>query len=169
MSGTKLVGKLWSCETISVVNLMFIGPCIILVAGPGGSSVLILLAGCQQTCMTYTSAVCTVKNCWWWTGELSETCESFIPKNKFEKSVHLVDFITRTCVVSARAAVRYVIRHRHSVPSVPSLQALQFPRNNCRGKGMNERNKASKKWRSKIFRLTIPFMNWRLPSAGTSP
>jgi len=31
-------------------------------AGSGGS-VLILLASCQQTCMTYTIAVCTVKNC----------------------------------------------------------------------------------------------------------
>jgi len=27
-------------------------------------SVLILLASCQQTCMTYTIAVCTVKNSW---------------------------------------------------------------------------------------------------------
>jgi len=26
-------------------------------------SVLILLASCQQTCMTYTIAVCAVKNC----------------------------------------------------------------------------------------------------------
>jgi len=24
--------------------------------------------------MTYTIAVCTVKNSWWWTKELSETC-----------------------------------------------------------------------------------------------
>ena len=29
---------------------------------------------CQQTCMTYTIAVCTVKNSRWWTEELSETC-----------------------------------------------------------------------------------------------
>ena len=28
----------------------------------GTGSVLILLASCQQTCMTYTTAVCTVKN-----------------------------------------------------------------------------------------------------------
>jgi len=28
----------------------------------------------QQTCMIYTIAVCTVKNSWWWTEELSETC-----------------------------------------------------------------------------------------------
>jgi len=33
-----------------------------------------LRACCQQTCMTYTIAVCTVKNSWWWTEELSETC-----------------------------------------------------------------------------------------------
>jgi len=28
----------------------------------------------MYNCMTYTTAVCTVKNCWWWTEELSETC-----------------------------------------------------------------------------------------------
>ena len=33
-----------------------------------------LRASCQQTCMTYAIDVCTVKNSWWWTGELSETC-----------------------------------------------------------------------------------------------
>ena len=38
------------------------------------SYILILLASCQQTCMTYTIAVCTVKNSWWRTEELSETC-----------------------------------------------------------------------------------------------
>jgi len=27
-----------------------------------------------KTCITYTIAVCTVKNSWWWTEELSETC-----------------------------------------------------------------------------------------------
>ena len=37
-------------------------------------SILILLASCQQTCMTYTIAVCTVKNSWWWKEELSKTC-----------------------------------------------------------------------------------------------
>jgi hypothetical protein len=39
------------------------------------SSILILLLeSCLQTCMTYTIAVCTVKNSLWWTEELSETC-----------------------------------------------------------------------------------------------
>ena len=58
------------------------------------SSVLILLASCQQTCMTYTIAVCAVKNSWWWTEELSETCRVLFQK-KFEKLVHLVGFIIR--------------------------------------------------------------------------
>jgi len=31
-------------------------------------------SSCQQTCMTYTIAVCTAKNSRWWTEELSETC-----------------------------------------------------------------------------------------------
>jgi hypothetical protein len=35
---------------------------------------LLLLTSCQQTCMTYTIAVYTVRNFWWWTEELSETC-----------------------------------------------------------------------------------------------
>jgi len=30
--------------------------------GRNCSSILILLASCQQTCLTYTIAVCTVKN-----------------------------------------------------------------------------------------------------------
>jgi len=48
----------------------------------------------QKTCMTYTIAVCTVKNSVWWTEELSETLE-FYSKNEFEKLVHLVAFIIR--------------------------------------------------------------------------
>jgi len=58
-------------------------------------NVLILLASCQQTCMTYTIAVCTMKNSWWWTEELSETSRVLFQKNKFEKLMHLVGFITR--------------------------------------------------------------------------
>jgi hypothetical protein len=40
----------------------------------GSAWILILLASCQQTCMTNTIAACTVKNSWWRTGELPETC-----------------------------------------------------------------------------------------------
>jgi len=38
-----------------------------------------IIASCQQTRMTYTIAVRTVKNSWWWTEELFETCRiSFV-------------------------------------------------------------------------------------------
>ena len=61
-----------------------------------GCNILIPLASCQQTCMTYTIAVCTVLNSWWWTEDLSEICRVLF-QNKFEKLVHLVDFIIRIC------------------------------------------------------------------------
>ena len=57
-------------------------------------SVLILLASCQQTCTTYTIAVCTVKTL----DDGQRNCPKhveFYSKNKFEKSVHLVGFIIR--------------------------------------------------------------------------
>jgi len=38
------------------------------------------LASCQQTCMTYTIAVCTVLDFWRWTEELSETCRVLFQK-----------------------------------------------------------------------------------------
>jgi len=60
-----------------------------------GQNVLILLASCQQTRMTYTIAVCTVKNSWWWTEELGKHVE-FYSKNKFEILVHLFGFIIRS-------------------------------------------------------------------------
>ena len=96
-----------------------------------GRNILILLASCQQNCLTYTVAVCTVKNSWWWTEELPETCSKpvwhipllcvqwknpdagqkncpkyveFYSKNKFEKLFLLVDFDIRTTLI------RYVLR-----------------------------------------------------------
>jgi len=44
------------------------------------------LASCQQTCMTYTIAVCTVENSWWWTEELSETYRVLFQKWSWEIS-----------------------------------------------------------------------------------
>jgi len=69
------------------------------------SSVLILLASCQQTCMTYTTAVCTVKNSWCWTEELSETCRAFISvfnqldaKNLFHNKLYFMPLhVSSTC------------------------------------------------------------------------
>ena len=63
-------------------------------------SILILLASCLQTCMTFTTAVCTVKN------RGQRNCPQhveFTHKNKFEKLVHLVWFIIRNssrCMVT---------------------------------------------------------------------
>jgi len=48
--------------------------------------ILILLTSCQQTCMMYTIAVCTVKNSWWWTKELFETCRVLFQKSIWEIS-----------------------------------------------------------------------------------
>jgi len=42
--------------------------------------------------MTYTIVVCTAKNSWWWTEELSETCRVSL-QNKFEKLEHLVELL----------------------------------------------------------------------------
>ena len=55
-------------------------------SGRNCSSVLILLASCHQTCMQYTIAVCTVKNSWWWTEELSETNRVLFQKQIWEIS-----------------------------------------------------------------------------------
>ena len=67
------------------------------------SSILILLASCQQTCMTYTIAVCTVKKKTPDDGK--RNCPKhveFPSKNKFEKLMHLVGFIIRHSHVAGR-------------------------------------------------------------------
>jgi len=64
-------------------------------SGRNCSSVLFLLASCQQTCMTYTTAVCTVKKT---PDDGQRKCPKraeIYSKNKFEKLVHLVGFIIR--------------------------------------------------------------------------
>ena len=38
------------------------------------TNILVVLESCNQTCMTYTSAECTVENSWWWAEKLPETC-----------------------------------------------------------------------------------------------
>ena len=59
------------------------------------SSVLILLASCQQTCMTYTIAVCTVKKTPYDGQRNCPKHVEFYSKNKFAKLVLLVGFIIR--------------------------------------------------------------------------
>ena len=57
-------------------------------------SILILLTSCQQTCMTYTTAVCTVKTA----DDGQRNCLKHVEfhfKNKFETLVHLVGISIR--------------------------------------------------------------------------
>jgi hypothetical protein len=78
------------------------------------------LASCQQTCMTCTIAVCTVKNSWWWAEELSETCRiSF--QNKFEKFVHLVGFIIR----NQKEVGQYHVCPESTCPSTTSYSQIK--------------------------------------------
>jgi len=59
------------------------------------SSILILLTSNQQTCITFTIAVCTVKT----PDDGQRNCPKHVDfhfKNKFEKLVHLVGFIIRS-------------------------------------------------------------------------
>ena len=72
-----------------------------------------LLARWEQTCMTYTIAVCTVKNSWWWTEELSETCVEFYSKNKFEKLMQLVGFIIRIYRDTRSPERQFIAIHGH--------------------------------------------------------
>jgi len=98
-------------------------------SGRNCSSVLILLASCQQTCMTYTIAVCTVKNSCWWTENCPKHAE-FYSKNKFEKLVHLVGFIIRLYhdARSPERQIRLCIYERHFIHLLPTQIALQVSR-----------------------------------------
>jgi hypothetical protein len=57
------------------------------------SSILVLLESCLQTCITYTSAECTVAD------ELSETCRVSC-QNKFVKFVHLSFKYVWPCIIN---------------------------------------------------------------------
>ena len=63
--------------------------------------------------MTYTIAVCTVKNSCWWTGNCPKHVEIY-SKNKFEKLVHLVCFIVRL-IHSFSNVIRQIQRFLQSV------------------------------------------------------
>jgi len=73
------------------------------------SSVLILLASWQENCMTYAIVVRTVKNSWWWTEELSETCRILF-QYKYDILVHLVVFIIR--IYHDARSPEHQIRHQ---------------------------------------------------------
>jgi hypothetical protein len=78
-----------------------------------GWNILILLASCQQTFMTYTIAVCIVK-----TPDDAQKNRpkyvEFYSRNKFEKLVHLVGCIMGNKIYS-------FVRSRKLEPDVPGI------------------------------------------------
>ena len=84
-----------------------------------GSGRKILLASCQQTCMTHTIAVCTVKNSWWWTKELSETCRVLFQKQTWEISASNWFFISIYHAVRlSERQMRFLFRQRDFLKAV---------------------------------------------------
>jgi len=92
-----------------------------------GRNVLILLAGC----VTYTIAVCTVENSWWWTEELSETYRVLFQKQIWEISISICIYYknlsrctaTWTSKISYSVSFPFVL-HPHPTP-VLLLQHFQ--------------------------------------------
>ena len=64
---------------------------------------MVVLESCHQSCMTYTSAECTVEDSLWWAEELPETCRDSW-QNKFGKLVHLLVLVKRNSSKSVSAS-----------------------------------------------------------------
>jgi hypothetical protein len=62
-------------------------------------SILIMLASCPQTCMTYNIAVFTVKNSWRWIEKLSETCKVSFQEQIWEISACIWFYYKRISVL----------------------------------------------------------------------
>ena len=88
----------------------------------------------SKTCMTYNIVMCTMKNSWWWTQELSETCRVLFTKNKFEKLVHIVGFVIRLTgpMFSAHGTELYVTEHsRRNTQQCKMNYSIIFPIQFC--------------------------------------
>ena len=73
----------------------------------GRSYVLILLASCQQKSMTYTIAVFTVKNSWWWIEELSETCRVLLYEENAKCNYYDIQYKDTNCFWMKKHIVKY--------------------------------------------------------------
>ena len=74
-----------------------------------GCSILILLASCLQTCVTYTIAVCTVKNARWWTEELSKTCRISFQEEIWEINASSWFYYKKFIVMHSHMNVKFVL------------------------------------------------------------
>jgi len=98
-------------------------------SGRNCSPVLILLTSCQQTCTTYTIAVCTLKKT---PDDGQRNCPKhveFHSKNKFEKLAHPVGFII-TIYHNARSPerqIRLYFAAEHTVSQYNKYRLLRQP------------------------------------------
>ena len=102
---------------------------------------LVMLESCHQTCMTYSSAECTVENSWRWAEELPETCR-FLTIQNYQRDalniIYLSNIITLLYmfrVSSTHLQEDTVVYKQHMVPSlsirVPSVLLICSYRENC--------------------------------------
>jgi len=91
-----------------------------------GRSVLILLASCHQSCMTYTIAVCTAKNSWRWTEELTETCRVLFQKYIWEISTSSWFYYKK---YTAASYVKRKELHKHNCNSYTNITVTVTTRN----------------------------------------
>ena len=120
----------------------------------------VMLTACSQAFsrpVWHTIAVCTVKNSWWWTEELSETCRVLF-QNKFEKLLHLVGFIIRI-YHDARSPERriWTVVHKYTTVWASLLHGNRIILNRqmpYRGDGFTAVNAQGKRWtRPPLFPL----------------
>ena len=82
---------------------------------------------CQQTCMTYTIAVCTVKNSWWWTEELSETCRVLFQEWIWEISASSWFYYKKFIVMHGHMNVKYLkFCPSNLLLLVPAMKSLNW-------------------------------------------
>ena len=122
---------------------------------------MILLASCQQTCMTYTIAVCTMKNSWWWTEELSETCRVSFQKQIWEISAsswfYYGKFITMHRHMNVKFVTSLIIKKKELVSRGNKKQWLEEEKRGAHGQEMGQKATQSRSrlhvWKKQVWIL----------------
>ena len=104
---------------------------------------MVLLKSCLKTCMTYTSAECTVS--WWRAEELPETWRVSY-QNKFGKLVYLVGFIFK----------KFVTMYGHMNVKFTGQFPLRIDIIICVGRSSMNLSYLSTDWNSKYLTATVP-------------
>ena len=80
------------------------------------------------TSMTYTIAVCTVKNSWWWTEELSETCRVLFQKLYMFRTVPLSIIRSLISIIPTIQTTLSFVYGETAPPPPRSTRASSFTR-----------------------------------------